>query len=237
MNEIKEFINKNDEWLLSNSFFLMHDIERLRKFLVRSEYFRMVLDIPGDIVELGVMKGVGLAQFLKLREIFIPGTNKKVVGFDLFSKSNFNITNEDLKNLENHYIECNIDKNTGINTNEISYFFDNMKLTNNRMVEDVGVYELVEGDIMKTIPEYLKKNPGFRISFLYLDMDVEEPTLFALEQLYDRLVRGGIIVFDEYAVEEWGESNAVDNFLKKHKELEIKTLTWARTPTAYIIKK
>jgi hypothetical protein len=32
---------------------LMNDVERMRKFLARMEYFKMVLDVPGDIVELG----------------------------------------------------------------------------------------------------------------------------------------------------------------------------------------
>ena len=65
----------------------MNDVERLRKFLVREHFFKMSLNIPGDIVEVGVFKGTGIAQLLKLREIFIPASNKKVVGFDLFSKS------------------------------------------------------------------------------------------------------------------------------------------------------
>ena len=68
-------------------------------------------------------------------------------------------------------------------------------------------------------------------------MDVEDATYFALEKLFDRVVKGGIVVFDEYACEKWGESNAVDKFMKNHPELEIKTTQWARTPSAYIIKK
>lgn len=48
----------------------------------------MSLELPGDIVEIGVFKGTGIAQLLKLREIFIPSSNKKVIGFDLFSESN-----------------------------------------------------------------------------------------------------------------------------------------------------
>jgi len=47
----------------------------------------MSLEIPGDIVEVGVFKGTGIAQLLKLREIFIPASNKKVIGFDLFTES------------------------------------------------------------------------------------------------------------------------------------------------------
>ena len=124
----------------------------------------------------------------------------------------------------------------GINKNEIKYFIDKMKLTNTRMGFNTDIYQLIEGDVEKTLPEYLDENPGFRISYLYLDLDIEEPTFISLKLLYDRIVRGGIIVLDEYACEKWTESNAVDRFLKEYPDLKIKTLKWGRTPTAYIIK-
>ena len=124
----------------------------------------------------------------------------------------------------------------GIKIKEIEYFINKMKLTNTRMGFNTEICQLVEGDVERTIPIYLKENPGFRISYLYLDLDIDQPTYISLNLLYDRLVRGGIIVFDEYACEKWTESNAVDRFLKEHPDLKIKTLLWGRTPTAYIIK-
>ena len=44
--------------------FLMNDTERLRKFLVREHLFKMTIEIPGDIVELGVFKGIGIECIL-----------------------------------------------------------------------------------------------------------------------------------------------------------------------------
>jgi dTDP-rhamnose C3-O-methyltransferase len=120
----------------------------------------------------------------------------------------------------------------GISTDDISYFIDKMKLTNTRLEFNTDIYQLIEGDIEKTMPIYLEQNPGFRISYL----DIDKPTYESLKMLYDRIVRGGIMVFDEYACEKWTESNAVDRFLKEHPDLNIKTLLWGRTPTAYIIK-
>lgn len=197
----------------------------------------MVMDIPGDIVELGVFKGTGIAQLLKLREIFIPASNKKVVGFDLFSKSNeISLKPNDVK-LKEYYESSNCDIDNGIKKEDVKYFLDKMKLTNTRMGFNTDIYQLIEGDVCKTIPEYLENNPGFRISLLYLDLDIDEPTYKSLELLYDKIVRGGIIIFDEYACEKWTESNAVDRFIQLHPSLELKTLLWSRTPTAYIIKK
>lgn len=238
MENIKNLFNNTNEWDLYNCFFLNNDVERLRKFLVREHFFRMSLELPGDIVEIGVFKGTGIAQLLKLREIFIPASNKKVIGFDLFSESNNykkNLSDSNLV-LNEYYTNSGINMEEGINKYDILYFIDKMKLTNTRSGFNTDIYELIEGDVEKTIPDYLKKNPGFRISYLYLDLDIDRPTYASLNLLYDRIVKGGIIVFDEYACEKWTESNGVDIFLKEHPDLNIKTLLWSRSPTAYVIK-
>ena len=238
METLKKFVDNTNEWDLYNGFFLHNDIERLRKFLVREHFFKMSLELPGDIVEVGVFKGTGIAQMLKLREIFIPASNKKVIGFDLFTQSNSykETLNSDNLKLDEYYNNSSVNMEDGISINDISYFIDKMKLTNTRMGFNTDIYQLIEGDVEKSIPNYLDENPGFRISYLYLDLDIDKPTYTSLSLLYDRIVRGGIIVFDEYACEKWTESNAVDRFLKEHRELSIKTLLWGRTPTAYIIK-
>jgi predicted O-methyltransferase YrrM len=95
--------------------------------------------------------------------------------------------------------------------------------------------ELVKGDAVHTIKEYVEKNVGFRAALVDLDFDIYEPTLAALETLYDRVVPNGVIAFDEYAVHEWGESKAVDEFFKD-KKVELKTFPWGFSPTAYLIK-
>jgi hypothetical protein len=50
--------------------------------------------------------------------------------------------------------------------------------------------------MFNTLPVFLQKNPGFRASLINFDLDTEEPTYFALEQFWDRLVVGGMLVFD-----------------------------------------
>ena len=238
MNTIKKNLNDLDEWDLYNGFFLMNDIERLRKFLVREHLFKLSLDVPGDIVEVGVFKGTGMAQLLKLREIFTPASNKKVIGFDLFSTSNDyknTLNNEDNK-LNEYYNRCDVKMENGIQKEEIQYFFDNMKLTNGRIGFNEDIYQLIEGDVDISIPKYLENNPGFRISFLYIDLDIDKPTYTSLTLLFNRIVPGGIIVLDDYACEKWTASNGIDRFLKEHPNLQVKNLRWGRSPGAYIIK-
>ena len=79
------------------------------------------------------------------------------------------------------------------------------------------------------MPLYLENNPSTRISFLHLDMDVKDPTDFALELLFERVVPGGIIVFDDYTTVK-GATISVDNFIKKYK-LKIEKLSFFNIPS------
>lgn len=86
-----------------------------------------------------------------------------------------------------------------------------------------------------SLQEYTEQYPGLRISLLHMDLDVAEPTLAALEALWPRVVRGGLVVFDEYAVPRWTESSAVDQFFAD-KNVQIRTIPYGRSPTAYVVK-
>jgi hypothetical protein len=69
-----------------------------------------------------------------------------------------------------------------------------------------------------------------------LDVDLEIPTRDTLTALWDRVVPGGMVVFDEYAYHAWGESNAVDAFMKEHGGGRQLHTTGIAAPTAYLIK-
>ena len=45
-------------WDSYNHLMMSPDVERLRKVFAREELFRRTIDIPGDIVECGVFKGL-----------------------------------------------------------------------------------------------------------------------------------------------------------------------------------
>ncbi len=95
-------------------------------------------------------------------------------------------------------------------------------------------FELLAGDVFETVPKYLADNPGFRVSVVNFDLDTEEPTYFCLNELWPRIVRGGLVIFDEYGINEWTESNGVDRFIYEKDLKLIRTDFYA--PSAYIIK-
>lgn len=220
-------VNRHREaWEKLDELLTCPDVETLRKVLVRQELFKMTLDVPGDIVECGVFKGSGLMLWVKLMQIYCPGAIKRVVGFDTFGS---------LPELE------------GKDSAPLSDFFSDYSVqavvTHEQIEAMVAAVTgkkdkcfLVKGNISKTAQEYADQWPGARICLMNMDLDLEEPTLAALEALWPLVSRGGIIVFDEYAIARWSESRGVDQFLAKHPNVVLKTFPWARTPTAYCIK-
>ena len=60
-------------------------------------------------------------------------------------------------------------------------------------------------------------------------MDVNEPTTFVLEELYERIVPNGLIVIDDYNAIA-GATNAIDSFIHKNK-LPLQKLTSYSVPT------
>lgn len=228
-NSEKAEINTSQEiYDAFNSLIFSADTKVLGKLIARTLLVEKTKHIPGDIVEVGVFKGSGLLTWLKLKKILFPNSMKKVIGFDFF----------DTKGL--------VDSLSGVDKLRMKELFNDRKFKHKKeaekiigeMIQNAGFtpadYELVPGDVIKTTYDFVTKRPGFKISLLYLDLDIEEPTYAALDALWNRVSRGGIVVFDEYAYHQWSESIAVDRFFAD-KKVQIKILDYP-CPTAYVTK-
>jgi hypothetical protein len=203
-----------------------NDLERLKKILARYELFKLSEDIPGDIIECGVFKGTGHIFWLKLLNIFDPNSLKKVIGFDTFGnfpKTTLNFEKKSAKKFQK----------------ESKFISKNLFNIINQKIKKAGLDRrstLVKGDIVQSSKKYIKNNRGFRISLLHLDLDTYEGTKHALNNFFPCISPGGIIIFDEYGSRGWGESEAVDEFLKKTKN-KIQKVKFSSKPTAFLIKK
>lgn len=205
----------------------------IKKFLAHYEFFRQTVDLPGDIVELGVYRGASLmswANFLEIRNM--GDRQKQVIGFDNFS----GFVSFDKKDGK---IDKKIRKQLGgfdggafeeILKDAISIY------DKDRFIPYKSRIVLVKGNIEMTVPNFVKKNPGLRISLLHFDCDLYRPTKIALKALWPLVVPKGVVIFDEYGIRPWeGESNAVDEYFRD-KAYAIRRLDWAPNPGGYIIK-
>ena len=206
----------------------------LKRFLAHVEFFKMALDVPGDIAELGVWRGAGLMTWANLLEAYSIGNRTKIVyGFDNWSGFT-SLSPEDGSEVPE------ADKVVGGFSPE--QYYDELRdaisvFDGDRFIGQKPRVVLVKGDIESSVPRFVDDNPGVRLSLVHFDCDLYRPTRAALSALWPRVSAGGVVLFDEYGIHDWpGETKAVDEFLAEHPGLRLRTLAWTNTPAAYLVK-
>lgn len=90
-------------------------------------------------------------------------------------------------------------------------------------------YKIIPGWFKDTLPHY----DGGPIAILRMDGDFYESLMDTLMNLYPKVVRGGILIIDDYYY--WqGARKAVHDFLSQHKLAD--TICQHRDGYAYILK-
>jgi hypothetical protein len=212
-----------------NKFIFSNDRNVFNKMMARINFYERTKDLHGDIVECGVFKGSGMLTWLKAMDSYEHHSIKKVVGFDMFDPEK---TVEDLTGIDKKTMQQVFHRDNKLKSSDLSIEVVNAKILDAGF--DCSKFELVEGDICEMAPDYINTRPGFCISILYMDLDLEEPTYAALNALWPRVVPGGIVVFDEYAYHRWSETRAADKFVYAT-GLNLNKLN-IKAPTAYIVK-
>jgi Macrocin-O-methyltransferase (TylF) len=209
-------------WEYENGFYLTCETARIGKLLAHYELFKMVHELPGAIVECGVFKGASLVRFAAFRDLLGSTSAKQIVGFDTFAA--FPATGYDPDAaMREHLIE--VAGSESIARSQLREILERRGI--DRCVE------LVEGDILQTVPAYVEQHPELRIALLNLDTDIYEPARVILEHLYPRIVPGGLLVLDDYGVFP-GESDALDAYFAGN-DVEIRAFPFSLTP-AYVRK-
>jgi hypothetical protein len=178
----------------------------IARFLTRYELFKMALPAAGSIVECGVFAGGGLMGWLQFSASMEPYNHtRRIIGFDTFTGFP-GISEKDAGTSENLRVGAySTHDSIQDELKELSAIHDG-----NRPIGHIPKVELVAGDATKTIKKYVEENPHLLISLLYLDFDLYEPTKAALMHLLPRVVKGGIVAFDELNCAEFpGETQAL----------------------------
>ncbi|HEY4798922.1 MAG TPA: TylF/MycF/NovP-related O-methyltransferase, partial [Bacteroidia bacterium] len=174
-------------------------------FIAKHELFQKIVNVHGHIIECGVFLGGGLMTWAQLSAIYEPVNHiRRVVGFDTFT--GFTEIKDQDKGDNYHHAKAG-----GLATNAHSDILESIRLFDlNRSIGHIPKVELVKGDALKTIPDYVKNNKHLVVAMLYLDFDLYEPTKVAIETFLPRMPKGSILVFDELNQAQWpGETLAV----------------------------
>jgi hypothetical protein len=209
-------------WDYENGFYLTSHVTRLAKVLAHYELYKSIVGLPGHVIECGVYKGASFLRLATFRELLESPHSRRIIGFDIFGRfpeSNDRAEQEFIQ----RFSDAGGDGITCESLNEVLAYkgFSNI--------------ELVPGDICVTVPEYVETHPELKIALLHIDVDVYEPTRIILNELAGRVVKGGLIVLDDYGTVS-GETRAVDEFIKvQGSDLTIEKLPISHIP-AYVRK-
>lgn len=185
--------------------------QNFSRLLFVKHLYEQVVNIQGDIFEFGVRWGQNLAAFSVLRGILEPyNHSRRLVGFDTFEgfpDGRGGVSPEDGSIWSAG--DLSVVHGWREHLNAILDFHNQ-----NNPIGHISKHELVAGDVVETLPEYLGRHPETIVALAYFDLDLYEPTRASLEMILPHVPRGGILVFDELNTRHFpGETRAVREVL------------------------
>ncbi len=194
--------------------------QHLKRLLALYEVFKLALPVKGAIVECGVFRGFGLMGWAKLSAILEPeNLTRRIYGFDTFA--GFPSLGERDKSQFTDAQVGDLYSNSYDELTELIREYDR-----DRFLGHIPKVELIRGDIVCTVPEFVASHPHLVVSVLYLDADMYEPTKVALEHFLPRMPRGALLVFDELDNPIWpGETMAAIDAVGM-RNLRLRRLDW-----------
>lgn len=211
-------LDSSKAWDYENGFYWFSDPARINKLLAHYELYKSITSIPGSVFELGVYKAASLLRLATFRNLLETEGSRSIVGFDAFG--DFPTQRLALEGDLDFIKRFEGAGGPGLSIEETEHLSERKGFRN---------VNLVKGNIFETLPTYLERHPHTRLAFLHLDMDVREPTEFALDLLYDRIVPHGLIVVDDYNGVV-GATDVIDQFAGKH-GLRLEKLSHYSAPT------
>jgi len=171
------------------------DMGNLLLFLKETE------NLEGDVLELGTYKcgtTIMMARFLKK-----IGSKRRIFGCDAFMGLPYEDKHSSQKNTTGMLSDVTLEEVE----KKVTKFGMNDKIT------------IIKGLFEETLSKVLS---GKKFSMVLLDCDLYDSAKFSLEFVYPRIVKGGLIIFDDYDRVDaknpgWGETKAVDEFCSSKK--------------------
>lgn len=167
-------------------------------------YLKEALAAEGDICEFGIAQGATSTLFAYEMKDY----HKHLWLFDSFEGLSMPTIEDELKDdIFNFGDMSKYAYSMKCSINEVKNRLESIQLLNDKV-------NIVPGFIDKTIT-----NPNLpkQVCFAYIDFDLYEPILLALNYLHDVISNQGIIIIDDYDFFSTGAKLAVDRFYESHK--------------------
>ncbi|MGV8145770.1 MAG: hypothetical protein ACLKAK_03625 [Alkaliphilus sp.] len=201
LNQLKETPIPDSELLSNLGLYLNR--QTLSRIMFMHEIYQKIINVHGVVMEFGVRWGQNLSLFSSFRGMYEPyNYNRKIIGFDTFEGFP-NIHEKDGKKVSSG--DYNVTKNYEEYLEEILKYHESES-----PIPQKKKFEIIKGDAVVTIDEYLTKHPETIVALAYFDFDIYLPTLECLKAIKERLTKGSVLAFDELNYENFpGETLAL----------------------------
>lgn len=176
-------------------------INKMRRCYNLIKLLQLSSKLNGSIVECGVYKGATARLMYAYCKIF--GNQNSFLLFDTFRGLPGHTQKDAYKdNTGKSSVRFKPNNYSGVSVSDVSRLFRGSSVC------------IVEGDIADTLATYSKE----KFSFVHIDVDLYESTKAALMFFVPRMVRGGILLCDDYLTPVYpGAKQAWDEYFEKHK--------------------
>jgi hypothetical protein len=177
---------------------------QVTRFAALHELFKLVLPVKGSVVECGVFRGSSFITLAQLSAALEPtNLTRRVYGFDSFEGFTA-VTAADRPDQTGAQVG-DLAADSFAELSELIRIYDT-----DRFLGHIPKVQLIRGDVLETIPQFVADNQHLLVSLLFLDLDLYEPTRVALEHFLPRMPRGAVVAFDELDNPLWpGETLAM----------------------------
>lgn len=196
--------------------YTMTSVERLKSLIDAVSYITGNR-IEGDFVECGTWKG-GSVMCMQKKLIELNQTDRNFWVFDTFEGM------PEPDSVDKNFKQTSAQKLLSEEEKEksLTWAYSNYEETTRNILSSGYPAEninFIKGLVEDTIPQ----TPIDKIAILRLDTDWYSSTKFELEQLYPKLVKGGIMIIDDYghwegckkAVDEYFTNNGISIFINR----------------------
>lgn len=181
---------------------MMSQVSKERLFNLANQCSKFKDNKDVSFVECGIGNGGCLAVMKYIIN------EQQIYGFDSFETLP-NITERDVEKLS----PAQQKNHPTISVGKLMGSLDNVKHTFDLLDLSMENVNIVIGYVQNTLPKY--KDIVKNIAILRLDCDWYEATKLCLEQLYDNVIEGGVIIIDDYGCFK-GCQIAVNEFRKNN---------------------
>ncbi len=171
----------------------------IARMLYFYELYKIVMNLSGDIIEIGTYKGASFMFWAKLVKLFENNNTTKVYGCDWFQGMSPG-EKDDIRNKGMYQADYDTLK----------------KLVRLQGLDNLALLEKL--DATTELEPFLNERPWLRFKLVFVDCGIEDVLDSSLKLLWPRLVYGGVFIVDHFGLSvSPTESDIFQKYVGRHK--------------------